>query len=72
MFRFTDLIQSHDAIEDVVARYPDTREVFESNGIRRSCWSCAIRTAAMRGEIDLPLLLEQLNRTALGPRDNAV
>jgi iron-sulfur cluster repair protein YtfE (RIC family) len=68
MFRFTDLIDAHQAVEDVVARYPVTREVFEANGVRRCCWSCAIRTAALRGGLDLSLLLEQLNRTALQHR----
>ena len=66
MFRFTDLINAHEAVEDVVARYPATRDVFEANGVRRCCWNCAIRTAAWRGGIDLSSLLDELNRTALG------
>jgi iron-sulfur cluster repair protein YtfE (RIC family) len=64
MFRFTDLIDAHHAIEDVVARYPATGDVFETNGIRRCCWSCSIRAAAWRGGLDLSLLLDELNRAA--------
>ena len=66
MFRFTDLINANQAIEDVVARYPATREVFEAHGVRRCCWGCAIRTAAWRGGLELSGLLEELNRVALG------
>ncbi len=68
MFQFTDLINGHETIEDVVARYPATREVFEANRIRRCCWGCAIRTAAWRGGIDLSQLLCELNRVAMGSR----
>ena len=68
MFRFTDLINGQEAIEDVVARYPATREVFEAHDIRRSCWSCSIRTAALRGGIDLFQLLAELNRAAFDRR----
>lgn len=67
MFRFTDLIDGHQAIEDVVERYPVTRDVFETHGVRRCCWGCSIRTAAWRGGLDLSLLLEELNRAALAP-----
>ncbi len=67
MFRFTDLIKADELIADVVARYPNTREVFEAHGVRRCCWDCAIRTAAWRGGIDLSQLLDQLNRAALVP-----
>ena len=71
MFRFTDFINAHESIEDVVARYPATRDVFETNGVPRCCWSCSIRTAAWRGGIELSDLLEELNRTALAPRSEA-
>lgn len=64
MFRFTDLINAHEAIEDVVRRYPATREVFEAYGVRGCCWGCAIRTVAWRGGVDLSSLLAELNRTA--------
>lgn len=67
MFRFTDLINAHNRIEDVVARYPATREVFEAYGVRRCCWDCAIGVAAWRGGIELSGLIEQLNRAAFGP-----
>lgn len=66
MFRFTDLIDADQAIADVVARYPATREVFEANGMRRCCWGCAVRTAAWRGGLELSSLLEELNRAAAG------
>ena len=68
MFQFTDLIRADDAIEDVVALYPATREVFEANHLRRCCWGCAIRTAALRGGADLSRLLCELNQAALAPR----
>jgi len=68
VFLFTDLINNYDLIEDVVERYPATREIFELNSIRRCCWGCAIRTAALRGGIEISGLLEQLNRAALGQR----
>ena len=68
MFHFTDLINANEAVEDVVARYPATRDVFEANNVRRCCWDCAIRTVAWRGGIDLSQLLAELNRTALDPQ----
>ena len=67
MFQFTDLIRADAAIEDVVALYPPTREVFEANHLRRCCWGCAIRTAALRSGADLSRLLCELNQAALSP-----
>ena len=61
---FTDLIQPSETVRDVVARFPETREVFEEAGIRECCWSCAIRTAACRGGIDLSNLLTALDQAA--------
>jgi iron-sulfur cluster repair protein YtfE (RIC family) len=68
LFQFTDLIDAHEAVEDVVARYPGTRDVFEANNVRRCCWNCAIRTVAWRGGIDLSQLLADLNHAALDPQ----
>lgn len=66
VFLFTDLIDGHNLIEDVVERYPATRDVFEANAVRRCCWGCAVRTAALRGGIELSSLLDALNRVAVG------
>ena len=66
MFQYKDLIQSHETVRDVVHRYPQTREVFESTGIRACCFDCTIRTAAVRGGIDLFSLLNELDRAAYG------
>lgn len=67
MFQLTDLINAQEAVEDVVARYPATREVFEANNVRRCCWNCAIRTVAWRGGIDLSRLLAELNAAVNPP-----
>ena len=66
MVQYKDLIQSHETVRDVVRRYPQTREVFESTGIRACCFDCAIRTAALRGGLDLSTLLNELDRAAYG------
>ena len=62
---FTDLIDAHNRIEDVVTRYPATRGVFEAYGISRNGWEGPIRTVAWRGGIELSGLLEELNRAAV-------
>jgi iron-sulfur cluster repair protein YtfE (RIC family) len=61
---FTELIRPNETVRDVIARFPETREVFERAGIRECCWDCAIRTAAFRGGLDLSGLLAALDRAA--------
>ena len=67
MFDFTRRIQATDTIRDVVHQYPQTREVFEGAGIRLCCFDCAIRTAALRGGVELSRLLTELEQAAFGP-----
>ncbi len=66
MFVTTDLIRPSQTVRDVVHRYPETRAVFESAGVRVCCFDCAIRTAALRGGIDLSSLLTGLDQAILG------
>ena len=61
MFVFTDLIKPNDTVREVIHRYPQTREVFEEAGIRLCCFDCPIRTAALRGGVDLSRLLAELD-----------
>jgi iron-sulfur cluster repair protein YtfE (RIC family) len=63
---FTELIRPHETVREVVQRYPQTLAVFEAAGIRVCCFDCAIRTAALRGGIDLSSLLAELDRAATG------
>jgi iron-sulfur cluster repair protein YtfE (RIC family) len=66
MFNFTQFVQSSDTVRDVVRRYPQTREVFEEAGIRLCCFDCAIRTAALRGGIELSGLMHELDQAVFG------
>ncbi|MBI3694889.1 MAG: DUF1858 domain-containing protein [Acidobacteria bacterium] len=66
MFDFTRRIQPTDTIRDVVQQYPETRDVFEEAGIRMCCFDCAIRTAALRGGVELSGLLAELEQAAFG------
>jgi hypothetical protein len=66
MSRFTELIHPHETVREVVQRFPQTLPVFEQAGIRMCCFDCAIRTAAIRGGIDLSGLLTELDRAACG------
>lgn len=59
---FTEMIHPNETVREVMQRYPDTREVFEEAGIRACCWDCAIRTAALRGGVDLSSLLTALDQ----------
>ena len=63
---FTELISPSATVRDVIQRHPQTREVFEAMGIRLCCWDCALRTAALRGGIDLSGLLTALDEAACG------
>ena len=66
MFDFTRRIHPTDIIRDVVHQYPQTRDVFEEAGIRLCCFDCAIRTAALRGGVELSGLLAELEQAAFG------
>ncbi len=63
---FTEMIRPSETVREVMQRYPETRHVFEEAGIRTCCWDCAIRTAALRGGLDLSGLLTALDRAAHG------
>jgi iron-sulfur cluster repair protein YtfE (RIC family) len=63
-----DRINPSDTVREVIQRHPETREVFEEAGIRVCCHDCAIRTAALRGGLDLSSLLADLEAAALDSR----
>jgi hypothetical protein len=63
---FTELIQPSETVREVMRRHPETREVFDQAGIRACCYDCAIRTAALRGGIDLSGLLMALDEAVQG------
>ena len=66
MYAFTELIRPQQTVREVLQRFPQTQTVFEQAGIRTCCYDCAIRTAALRGGIDLSGLMSDLDRAAYG------
>lgn len=65
---FTERISPSDTVREVIQRYPQARDVFEQAGVRVCCHDCAIRTAALRGGLDLSSLLAALEAAALDSR----
>ncbi len=61
----TEWIRPSETVRDVIRRFPDARQVFEESGIRECCYDCALRTAALRGGIDLSSLMTALDAVAL-------
>ena len=61
---FTELIHPNETVREVIQRFPDTLPIFEEVGIRVCCYDCAIRTAALRGGIDLSSLMTALDQAA--------
>ena len=66
MFRFDELIRRDMIIRDVKQRHPATRPVFDSLRFRDSCDDCTIETVARKNGLQIPDIVDALNRAAFG------
>ena len=68
MFRFDELIRRDMIVRDVKQRHPETIPVFESLRFRYTCDDCDIETVARKNGLNMPDVLDALNRAAFGNR----
>jgi hypothetical protein len=68
MFRFDQLIRRDMIIRDVKQRHPATIPLFEEFRCHPSCDDCDIETVARKNGLNLPDVVEALNRAAFGPK----
>jgi hypothetical protein len=66
MFRFDQLIRRDMMVRDVKQRYPETVPVFEALHFRNTCDDCDIETVARKNGLNMPDVLDALNRAAFG------
>ncbi len=66
MFRFDQLIRRDMTIREVKQRHPATEPVFEALHFRATCDDCDIETVARKNGLNLPDVLDALNRAAFG------
>jgi len=66
MFRFDHLIRRDMIIRDVKQRHPATLPVFDSLHFRDTCDDCDIETVARKNGLNLPDVVDALNRAAFG------
>jgi hypothetical protein len=68
MFRFDQLIRRDMIVRDVKQRHPETVPVFEALHFRYTCDDCDIETVARKNGLNLPDVLDALNRAAFGQK----
>ena len=66
MFRFDHLIRRDMIVRDVKQRHPSTRTVFDNLHFRDTCDDCDIETVARKNGLNLPDVVDALNRAAFG------
>ena len=66
MFRFDQLIRRDMIIRDVKQRHPATVPVFDGLHFRDTCDDCDIETVARKNGLNLPDVVDALNRAAFG------
>lgn len=62
MLRFTDLVRGSETVREIKQKYPETTSVFESFGLRESCFDCSIEMAARKVGASLEDLLVEVNK----------
>ncbi|MBZ5562818.1 MAG: DUF1858 domain-containing protein [Acidobacteriia bacterium] len=62
MLRFTDLVRGSETVREIKQKYPETASVFESFGLRESCFDCSIEMAARKVGASLEDLLVEVNK----------
>ncbi len=62
MLRFTDLVRGSETVREIKQKYPETASVFESFGLRESCFDCSIVMAARKVDASLEDLLVEVNK----------
>jgi hypothetical protein len=60
MYRFEQLIRPSMTVREIIARYPETAEFFETIGFRSVCHDCTLDTVAMRQELSTVDVLQAL------------
>ena len=68
MFRFDQLIRRDMIIRDVKQRHPETIPIFEALHYRSSCDDCDIETVARKNALNVPDVIDALNRAAFGAK----
>ena len=68
MFRFDQLIRRDMIIRDVKQKHPQTAEIFDQLHFRSVCDDCDIETVARKNGLNVPDVVDALNRAAFGAK----